>query len=209
MLDTSFSLNSLFHLTFLFWLILDSVGNIPLFVSLLKHFDPPKQRKIILRELTIALVVLFLAFFFGKNFFKLLNISEQSLQISGGIILFLISLDMIFAEPKQEKKESTKSFPKDPLIVPLAIPSIAGPAILTTIILYAGSEGSKGTVFLAIFLAWLLSLPALLFSPLIKKFFGDNGIVAVERLFGFIVALISIDMIYRGIASFIKGPFLT
>src|ERR1700733_1423369 len=189
---------SVFQLVFLFWIVMDALGTLPLFVSLLKHFDPIRQRKIIFRQLLIALVLMIIFLFFGQGFFGLLRISHSSLQISGGIILFMLAIRMIFAAPGAEKKGR---MPKDPFIVPLAVPSIAGPGILATITLYGGVAGNTVVVLMAIVLAWALSLPLLLFSPLLTKFFGENGIIATERLFGYILVLISTQMAVTGFQS--------
>lgn len=194
--------NSIFHMTFLFWVVMDPFGNIPIFVTMLKHFDPAKQKKIIIRELTIALGVMILFLFGGRAFFQLLKISLPSLEMAGGIILFIIAVNMIFSSPL---KAGVGRIPKDPLIVPLAIPAVAGPAILATITLYGGAIGSsKLAVLIAIVIAWLFLFPTLLFSPYLKKILGDNGIVAAERLFGYIVVLISCQMAVNGLLSALK-----
>ncbi len=186
------------HMTFLFLIIMDPLGNVPLFVSILKHFDPVTQRKIILRELLVALAAMIFFIFFGEVFFKLLNIDNHTIEITGGIILFMIAIGMIFAKSSHiNGKKNTK----EPLIVPLAIPAVAGPAILATIVLYGGSGVSKLLVLLAIFIAWLISVPILLLAPYIKSVLGNNGAVAVERLFGYLIVLISVDMISHGIVA--------
>jgi len=193
--------HSLFHLVFLFWIVMDSLGTLPLFVSLLKHFDPPTQRKIICREMLIALGLMIFFLFFGKGFFSFLHISHSSLQISGGIILFLLAVKMIFSTPELERKTR---IPKDPLIVPLAVPSIAGPGILAIITLYAGGIANNFTVLLAIIIAWGFSLPLLLLSSTLTKLFGENGITATERLFGYILVLISTQMAFSGFTAAFK-----
>jgi multiple antibiotic resistance protein len=198
---TTVSDKSLFHLVFLFWIVMDSLGTVPLFVSLLKHFEPARQRRIIVRELLIALVLMIIFLYFGRGFFRLLNITHSSLQIAGGIILFLLAVKMIFAAPSHEKKARV---PKDPLIVPLAVPSIAGPGILATITLYGGGMANNFTVLLAIVIAWALSLPLLLLASTLTKLFGENGIVAAERLFGYLLVLISAQMAFGGLASALK-----
>jgi len=191
-----------FEMAFLFWIIMDPIGNLPIFVNLLKHLNPQTQRRVIFRELVIALVILILILFFGYGFFQLINISQASLQISGGIILFIIAVRLIFASESPEKREQV---PKDPFIVPLAVPAIAGPGILATITLYgAGVESNKWSVLAAIFIAWIFILPPLLFSPTLQRFLGKNGIVASEKLSGFLVVLISTEMTLNGLTTFLK-----
>lgn len=190
-----------FQTTFLFWIILDSVGSVPLYVSQLKYYEAKKQRKIILREMLIALVVLLFFFFFGERFFSTLNIKKSALQASGGIILLMISIKMVFAEPHDEKKESSNQR-KEPMIVPLAVPAISGPGILATITLYGSGHILNTTaVFFAIILAWILSLPVLLASSLLKDILGQNGLLAIERLFGYIVVLIAAQTTLNGLLA--------
>ncbi len=181
---------------------MDSLGTLPVFVSLLKHFEPSKQYKIITRELLAALGLMILFLYFGQTFLGLLNISHSTLQIAGGTILFLIAIKMIFAKPSFEKQE--KRLPRDPLIVPLAVPSIAGPGILATITLYGGGIENKATVLLAIVIAWALSLVVLLLSPFLNTRLGENGVVAIERLFGYIIVLISTQMAFTGLVAALK-----
>jgi multiple antibiotic resistance protein len=198
---TTFSWKSLFHLVFLFWIVMDALGTLPIFVSLLKHFNPKKQRTIIIRELSIALGIMIIFLFFGHGFFKLLRITPASLQMAGGIILFLLAIKMIFSKPGVDRNVS--KVPKDPLIVPLAVPLIAGPGILATIALYAGGIESTFTVFTAIVLAWFFTFLVLLTSPFLNKLFGENGVIAIERLFGFVLVLIATQMTVNGLTSFI------
>ena len=201
MIDEPLSGKSLFQLVFLFWVVMDSVGTLPIFVSLLKHFEPSKQYKIITRELLIALGLMVVFLYFGQAFLKLLEISHPTLQMAGGTILFLLAIKMIFAKPSFDKKE--KKIARDPLIVPLAVPLIAGPGILATVTFYGGIEKTT-TVLLAIIIAWALTLVVLLLSPFLNKKLGENGVVAVERLCGFIVVLIAIQMVFTGLVAALK-----
>ncbi len=194
------NLSSFLHMTFVFFIVMDSIGTIPIFVGVLSPFEPKRQRQIIVREMLIALGIMLLFLFFGENFLKVLHIDTPALQISGGIIIFLIALKLLFAVPTEKKAAHSK---KEPLIVPLAVPSIAGPGILAAISLWGGIEKDKTAVFFAVILAWLLSLPILLLASLFKKYLGPFGLIAVERLFGYLLALISIDMVINWfLASF-------
>lgn len=185
------------HLSFLFWIILDALGNVPIFVGVLKHLDPHKQRKVIIREMLIALAIMIIFLFFGNGFFQLLNVDQYSLEITGGIILFMIAMPMIFSKPPDGEVTPAKS---DPLIVPLAVPAIAGPAILATITIYGGGvETSKVVVLFAILFSWLFTLPPLLLSPYLKKWLGDNGLTAAEHFFGYLLILIAVQMILHGL----------
>lgn len=185
----------LINITILLFIILDPLGNVPFFVSILKNFQPQEQRKIIIREMFISLGIMILFLFFGKEFFSLFKIGDSELMIAGGIILFLIAIKMIFAHPTKERI----NIKKDPLIVPLSVPAIAGPAILATISFYGAIAESKWLILLAIFIAWLLTLPILLLSSFLKQLLGDNGLIALERLMGFVVVLLAIQMMLNGI----------
>lgn len=197
------SLFALLHMAFVFWVVMDGVGNVPLFAALLSPFDPPKQRWIIIRESLIALAVMVTFFFFGEGFFKLLQISSSSLQIAGGIILFLIAIRFIFSVPPDE---GIKRIPRDPLIVPLAIPAFAGPGILATISLYGKQLGDgQLAVLLAILIGWIFTVPVLLLSSTLKKLLKSNGLVALERLFGYIIILIATQMATGGVLSILKN----
>ncbi|MCP5470190.1 MAG: antibiotic transporter [Chlamydiales bacterium] len=187
----------LIHLTFLFLIILDPLGNVPIFVGVLKHLDHTVQRKVIIREMLIALGIMVIFLFFGNGFFQLLNVGEHSLEVTGGVILFLIALPMIFSHPQDTEVKPSRS---DPLIVPLAVPAVAGPAILAAITVYGGGvEQSKMLVLFAILISWILTLPVLLLAPLLKKYLGENGLVAIEQFFGYLIILVAGKMILHGI----------
>jgi small neutral amino acid transporter SnatA (MarC family) len=194
------NLGAFLHMTILFWVMMDAVGTVPIFVGVLKHFEHKRQRIIIIREMTIALGIMILFLIFGQGALKLLNIDTATLQIAGGTIIFLIALRLLFSHPS---KTEEKPVLREPMIVPLAVPSIAGPGILAAISLWVGLGEDKLYVLGGILIAWGLSLPIVLLASLFKKFLGDNGLIAVERLFGYLIALISIDMAINGfVASF-------
>lgn len=194
-------LASILKLSVLLFIIMDPFGNIPLFVSVLQPFSLQRQRAIILREMLIALFVMLVFFFFGNGFLDLLKVSDFTLHVTGGTVLFLIAIDMIFSLPKNDT-ELRKEDTKDPLIVPLAIPSIAGPAILATLAVHgAGVEYTTFVVLVSLILTWMFSTVILLFSPLIKKYLGNVSLSAVEQLFGFFVGLIALDMIIAGLTK--------
>ena len=179
--------------------ILNSLGNIPIFVGMLGEFNVKRQRRIILRELLIALFILILFNFFGKEFLKMLGISHGTIGIAGGTLLFLISLTMIFP-----KENGTHISRKEPFIFPLAIPVVAGPGAITAVMIYSQQSGSRFAVTAAIFLAWFFSSLILLASSNIKLFLGQKGLLACERLGGMLISLISIQMFTQGLISVIR-----
>lgn len=195
------NLDNFLHMTFVFWVLMDAIGNIPIFVALLSQYEPKRQRQIILREMFIALIIMIIFLFFGEGILELLNIDTPTLQIAGGIIIFLIALRLLFAPPRDETKVHLQ---REPLIVPLAVPSVGGPGILAAISLWGGLGENKIALLSAVVLAWLLSLPFVLLAPFFRKIVGDNGLTALERLFGYLIALIAIDMALNGFVATFK-----
>lgn len=142
-----------------------------------------------------------ITFYFGGNFFlDSLGISKETVRIAGGIVLLIISLKLIFPSRENEEKEDIK----EPFIVPLAIPLIAGPAILASLMIYSGQDIKTFDVVLSILIAWSLSTLILLCAPFLQKILGHRGIAALERLMGLILILISIQMFIDGIDGFIS-----
>ncbi|HOJ85335.1 MAG TPA: MarC family protein [Elusimicrobiales bacterium] len=183
-------------------LVMDPLGNIPLFISVLKNVKEEKRKRIIIRELFIALGLMLFFLFFGKWIVTLFSMDIVSLSVSGGIVLFLIALSMIFPS-----KENSIIDPKEePFIVPLAIPLIAGPSVLSMILIYNMKDpGNIPTWFLIVIISWLINVLILSFSSKIAKFLGEKGMNAIERLMGMVLITISVQMILNGIKKFIYG----
>jgi len=179
--------------------ILNSLGNIPFFVGILADYPVRKQRKIIFRETLIALAILLLFDFFGDNFLELLGIDNGVIGIAGGTLLFIIALGMIFPNKKPPKLPQ-----REPFIFPLAIPVIAGPGALTTVMIYSQDTQNPYMVAGAILLAWIPSSLILLASSNIKLFLGQKGLLACERLGGMLISLIAVQMFTSGIIKIIQ-----
>ncbi len=179
---------------------MDPVGNVPFYISFLKGLHPKRQRYIIFRELMIALFVIILFNFVGDGLMHFLHVENDTIQIAGGIILFLLCLRMIFPPP-YDPKESLRQ-DTEPFIVPLAVPLIAGPSVLAAVMIYAKQEGAL-TMMGAILLAWLASLIILLSSSFLKKVLGWRGLTAMERLMGLVLTLIAVQMFLSGISTFL------
>lgn len=186
----------------LLFIVTDPFGNIPFVLSLLQNCDSRKYQKIIARELTIAFLILLLFLWQGNNILDLLNIEKGSLNIAGGVILFIISLRMIFGSSKDILPDDCKD---DPVIVPIAIPSIAGPSAITVVMLLRSNyklsltEGSL-SLLIVIAIAWLLFAV----SRKLVEFLGEKGMNAIARLMGMILNLISINMILSGIKEILN-----
>lgn len=192
----------LLSIAFSLFLLMDPIGNIPLYISFLKDIPPKRQRAIIAREMLIALFIITIFAFLGDDLMRFLHVKEDTVQIAGGIILFLLCLKMIFPTHQEEKGPSFGKM--EPFIVPLAVPLIAGPGVLAAVIIYAGQESNDWIVIAAIFIAWLFSLLILLTSSFLQKILGSRGIIAMERLMGLIMILISVQMFLEGIHTFAK-----
>jgi MarC family membrane protein len=183
-------------------LVMDPIGNIPLFVSLLRNVDPARRTRIIVRECAIAFVVLLGFVFFGRWILGLLGLSEPSLSIAGGVILFLIALRMIFRRPEGVFGDTVND---EPFIVPLAIPAIAGPAAIATVVLLVSRAPQRlPEWFAAVTVAMLITLAVLVFAERLSKLAGDRGLMAFERLMGLILTAIAVEMLLRGIETFVR-----
>ncbi|NLI09316.1 MAG: NAAT family transporter [Elusimicrobia bacterium] len=184
-------------------LVMDPLGNIPLFITALKNVEENRRIKVITRELFIALFIMIFFLFFGKWIVRLLSIDIPSLSVAGGIVLFLIALSMIFPSQHSSIGENSEN---EPFIVPLAIPLVAGPSVLTTILIFNMKDpGNLPTWFLIVFISWIINVAILAMSSKIAKFLGPRGLAALEKLMGMILITISVQMLLGGIKKFIVG----
>jgi len=180
--------------TILLLLITDPFGNIPVFASALKHVPPERRAKVILRENLIAFGLLLSFMFMGEGFLRLMGLRETSLQMAGGVVLFLIALRMIFPPPPRPEAE----FVGEPLIVPLAIPAIAGPSALATVILLVSRAPERRLEWIAaLALTIAISSVVLLLAERIQRLLGERFVVAVERLMGLILVAVAVEMMVR------------
>jgi len=185
--------------TILLILITDPVGNIPIFASALKHVTPQRRPWVILREISIAFGLLLLFMFVGESFLRVMNLSELALQIGGGVILFLIALRMVFPPPPGAEVEMLV----EPLIVPLAVPSIAGPSALATVLMLVSQQPERRMEWIgALCLTMLVSASVLMLSQRILAFTGTRLVTAVERLMGLVLVSVAIEMMLRGARTF-------
>ncbi|MCI5642241.1 MAG: MarC family protein [Chlamydia suis] len=190
-------LHSLFRLTLLFYTLFNALGSLPIFIALLKKFSFRKQQRIILRESIFALILLFVFITFGRGFFRLLEITLPAFQLTGGLLLGVLAINMMQALPSQ-----TEALDKEePVFFPLAFPVITGPAMITSTLGHM-EEGifPKEIVLGAILLAWLFSLITLLFSSSLNRLFGQMGLLALERLFSVSLALMAINLTLKAIS---------
>ncbi|WP_395787325.1 YhgN family NAAT transporter [Aquimonas sp.] len=185
----------------LLFMILDPLGNVPIFLSLLKQVPAERQRWVLARELLIALGVLFAFLWGGQYILAAMHLRQESVSIAGGIVLFLIGIRMIFPTPEGVFGETPEG---EPFIVPMAIPLIAGPSGMAAVMLMSSSEpGRMGDFSLALFLAWLATAVILFSSTFLYRLLGRRVLTAVERLMGMLLVALSVQMFLDGVVAFL------
>jgi multiple antibiotic resistance protein len=181
----------------LLFLVMDPLGNIPFFLAALKPVEPARQYRVIVRELLIALGVLMVFLFLGRHILDLLQVSDPALTMSGGVVLFLIALRMIFPSRDTSLREDVQG---EPFIVPLAVPYVAGPSALATELLLMSREPDRWPEWLcALGLAWSVSSAIILGSGFLSRVLGTKGMTAMERLMGMVLVAVSIQMVLDGV----------
>ncbi|HEY6659909.1 MAG TPA: MarC family protein, partial [Pyrinomonadaceae bacterium] len=170
-------------------LVMDPLGNIPVFLSVLKNVRPERRRRVLIREVLLAYMVLLFFLFLGTYFLRLLSLQQETISISGGIVLFLIALRMIFPPEGDVRAGSPEG---EPFIVPLAIPLVAGPSTLAALLLLRSGPESTTELLLAVTIAWALSAAILLSSNLLYKLLKERGLIAMERLMGMLLVMVAV-----------------
>lgn len=194
---------SFWSVVLVFLLVIDPLGNIPIFLAALRGVEGRERRRAVLvRECLIALAILFAFLGLGRWLLGLLGLSQTSVGIAGGIVLFLISLRMIFESPEKVFGGLPKG---EPFIVPLAVPFLAGPSALATVLILAGG-GQPGhwSVALALTVAMLASLAILLLGSHLMHWLGERGLDAFQRLMGLMLTAMSVEMFLRGVREFLR-----
>ncbi len=183
--------------------VMDPLGNVPVFNAILSQFDARRRSMIVARECVIALLILLGFLFAGNAILSFLGLSQSSLNIAGGILLFIISLRMIF--PKTTSRDEIET-EEDPFIVPLAVPMTAGPSTIAILLLLSSSQPDRiGEWSLALFAAWLATTVLLVSSPFLMRVFGKRGARALERLMGMILVILATQMLLNGIRNFVQS----
>jgi len=187
--------------TILLVLITDPIGNIPIFANALRPVAPERRPWVILREILIAFALLLTFMFVGEGFLRVMNLSELALQIGGGVILFLIALRMVFPPPAGAPDDVQMA---EPLVVPLAVPAIAGPSALATVLLLVSQQPERRLEWIgALCVTMTISAIVLVSAERIQRLIGTRLVVAVERLMGLVLVSVAIEMLLRGIKTFV------
>ncbi|MBP6851185.1 MAG: MarC family protein [Rhodoferax sp.] len=187
--------------TILLLLITDPFGSIPIFANALRNVAPERRTLVIVREVLIAFLLLLTFMFIGDAFLRVMNLSGLSLQIAGGVILFLIALRMVFPPPDSQ----TTTMVGEPLIVPLAVPALAGPSALATVMLLVSEAPERRLEWIAaLCVTMVVCAVVLVLAERIQKVLGERFVVAVERLMGLILVAVAVEMLLRGLKQFIR-----
>lgn len=184
----------------LLFLVMDPLGNLPVFASILREVPEQRRPRLLFRELIIALIVLMVFLFAGQHLLDLLNIKPPALRISGGVILFVISILMVFPIPGA----FGHSTPREPFIVPLAVPLIAGPSAMTTLLILSSQTQLHQSV-LALMIAWVAVATIIMLSGVLQRVLGPRGLEALERLMGMLLIVIAVQMFLDGVRAFMTA----
>jgi multiple antibiotic resistance protein len=185
------------------FLIMDPLGNIPFFLSLLKHVPPRRRRRVMVRELLIALGVLMAFLVGGQHILQILQLRPDSISIAGGIVLFLIGIRMVFP-PADGGGIFGKTGEGEPFIVPMAIPGVAGPSAMAALLLLTNTQPGRTTDWMtALLLAWLATSAILLSATYLFRWLGESVLTALERVMGMLLIALSVQMFMAGVASFL------
>jgi multiple antibiotic resistance protein len=194
---------TIFSAAMLLFLVMDPFGNIPLFMTALQGVDQVRHTRIIVRELFIALGVLVLFLFTGQYLLNVFDISESALTAAGGTVLLLIAIKMIFPGPRGLAVEAPVG---EPFIVPLAVPYVAGPSAMATVLLIMSREPGRWPEWLAaVGIAWIVSGIIISLSGVLARLLGQRVLIAIERLMGMLLVAVAIQMLMTGIARFIES----
>jgi multiple antibiotic resistance protein len=182
--------------------VMDPLGNIPVFNAVLSRFSPRRRAQITARELVIALVILLTFLFAGTAILEFLGLTQPSLAIAGGVLLFIIALRMIFPHAGPE----VASEREEPLIVPLAMPMVAGPSTIAILLLLSSTEPERIWEWCtALVIAWSVTTVLLTASPFLLRVLGDRGLRALERLMGMLLVLLATQMLLNGVREFVQS----
>lgn len=193
---------SLLSVVVLLFLVMDSLGSLPLFLSAVRNVPPHRQRWVVAREMLIALVVLVFFLFVGQYAMRALGLTQPALGVAGGVVLLVIALRMVFPNHGGALEEPVEN---EPFIVPLAVPYIAGPsAIATVMLLMSRDPGRWKEWLLALVIAWAAGAVILVGGTALRRILGARGLVAMERLMGLILISLGVQMLMDGISGFLK-----
>lgn len=194
---------SIIQLAIIFFIVTNPIGNSPTIIALIKDHTVRDQQKILFREAMFSMVLAIFFLFLGETFLKCLSIQPFALTTSGGILLFIVALKMIFSSRDEQRVEGAKQ--QDPFIVPIATPLLSGAGLLTMIMLYSKQEANNMKILSAILLAWIGVTIVLVTAPYLQILLGKRGLSALEQLMGMLLAMIAMEMIVQGSSLFLTA----
>jgi MarC family membrane protein len=181
-------------------LVLDPFGSLPIFISVLKGVAPERRARVAVRETLIAFSVLLAFMLAGQGFLNLMRLSERSLEVAGGVILLIISIRMIFSGGAEVYASDSQ---REPLIFPLAVPLLAGPSAMATVLLLASRQPDRMLHWVgALTLAMALSGIVLLTADRIRRWLGSSMVSAIEKLMGLVLTAIAVEMVLAGLKRY-------
>lgn len=180
-------------------LVLDPLGSLPVFISVLRGVPPERRTRVALRETAIAFAVLLGFMFAGKHFLELMHLSERSLEVAGGVILLVIAMRMIFASAGSLYAGEAR----EPFIFPLAVPLLAGPSAMATVLLLASRAPDRMPDWVAaLTVAMAVCGVVMLASDRLRRLLGDSVVSALEKLMGLVLTAIAVEMILAGLKRY-------
>ncbi len=185
-------------------LVLDPLGSLPIFISVMRGVEPGRRTPVALREVAIAFSVLALFMVGGQGFLNVMRLSERSLEVAGGVILLIIAIRMIFASGGEIY--ATQGPPREPFIFPLAVPLLAGPSAMATVLLLASRQPDRLLEWMgALMVAMLVSGTVLLLADRIRRLLGASVVSAIEKLMGLLLTAVAVEMILAGLKRYFFG----
>jgi MarC family membrane protein len=187
-------------------LVLDPFGALPIFVSVMRRVAPERRLRVALRESAIAFGILLGFMLMGGWFLELMSLSQRSLEVAGGVILLIIALRMVFGGSATMYGGDEDGTPREPFIFPLAVPLLAGPSAMATVLLLASSQPQKLTLWMAaLLLAMAISCIVLLAADGLRRVLGAPMIAAIEKLMGLVLSALAVEMILAGLKRYFAG----
>ncbi|MCE4555264.1 MarC family protein [Roseateles cellulosilyticus] len=185
-------------------LVLDPLGSLPIFIPIMRSVPPERRTRVALREVGIAFSVLLAFMFLGDSFLQVMHLSERSLEVAGGVILMIIAIRMIFGSSGESAYGLEPG--REPLIFPLAVPLLAGPSAMATVLLLASRQPDRIAEWVgALSAAMLISGLTLVLADRIRKLLGDSVVSAIEKLMGLVLTAIAVEMVLAGLKRYFIG----
>jgi multiple antibiotic resistance protein len=191
---------SIISTAILLMFVIDPFGNVPVILSILKDVEDKRKKIIIIREMLFGLGILMTFLFFGESFLNLFHLETEAVRLAGAVIFFVIGIKLIF--PGEQGSSQLYGSSKEPFVVPIAMPLIAGPSALATLLVMSKSHASSmGGLFVSLLLAWFVAAIIMYLSPLLYKILREKGLSALERLMGMLLLMMSVQMFIDGIRA--------